>query len=322
MLQFQPPGFGQRVFNTSLGVMVYYTPVSALWRSTSAPVEKSTEKSPEKSTDDEKANLPPLVFLHSLGGGSSAYEWSKVYPAFAADYRVIAPDLIGWGQSTHPQRSYRPDDYMLTLFELLDWIGEPATVVASSLMGGLTVRLAIQRPELFKQLFLVCPAGYGESEADYGRGVAAQVAGIPGVDRLLYSLGAANEFAVRNFLENFLFADRSRITPEMVAAYLASAQQLNAEYSALSSLRGDLCFDLERYISQLQTPTSIVWGDKSRFGKPKLGQRLASFNPQFIKRLWTIPNVGVLPHLETPGVVAGLLHHSLNESPSDDRRDI
>jgi pimeloyl-ACP methyl ester carboxylesterase len=312
MLKFQPPGFGQRVFNTSLGVMVYYTPVSTPWRSVSASnVPNDSKSNSPKSTDPASANLPTLVFLHSLGGGSSAYEWSKVYSAFAANYRVIAPDLIGWGQSTHPQRSYRPDDYLLVLFELLDWIGEPTTVVASSLTAGLTVRLAIQRPELFQQLFLVCPAGYGETGADYGRNIAAQVASIPGVDRLLYSLGAANEFAVRNFLENFLFADRSRITAEMVAAYLASAQQMNAEYSALSSLRGDLCFDLERFIGQLQTPTWIVWGAKSRFGKPILGQQLASYNPRCIRRLWTIPDVGVLPHLETPGVVAGLLHHSL-----------
>ncbi|PSB17305.1 alpha/beta hydrolase [filamentous cyanobacterium CCP2] len=301
MLKFQPPGFGQRVFNTSLGIMAYYTPVSAPWRS-----------SPSVGEADGELNLPPLVFLHSLGGGSSAYEWSKVYPAFAAAYRVIAPDLIGWGQSTHPERSYRPDDYMLTLFELLDWLGEPAVVVASSLTAGLTVRLAIQRPELFKQLFLVCPAGYGESGADYGRGIAAQVASIPGVDRLLYSLGAANEFAVRNFLENFLFANRSRITSEMVDAYLASAQQFNAEFSALSSLRGDLCFNLEDFMGQLQVPTWMVWGTRSRFGSPKLGQRLANLNPQFVK-LWTISDVGVLPHLETPGVVAGLLHQSLVE---------
>jgi pimeloyl-ACP methyl ester carboxylesterase len=310
MLKFQPPGFGQRVFNTSLGVMAYYTPISAPWRSSPASSEKSDAA---EGFVPDNAPLPPLVFLHSLGGGSSAYEWSKVYPAFAASYHVIAPDLIGWGQSTHPERSYRPDDYMLTLFELLDWLGQPAVVVASSLMAGLTVRLAIQRPELFKQLFLVCPAGYGESEADYGRGIAAQVASIPGVDRLLYSLGAANEFAVRNFLENFLFADRSRLTPEIVAAYLASAQQSNAEYAALSSLRSDLCFDLERFISQLQIPTWLVWGAKSRFGPPQLGQRLASFNPQFIKRLWIIPEVGVLPHLETPGVIAGLLHQCLQE---------
>ncbi|MFM7426408.1 MAG: alpha/beta fold hydrolase, partial [Elainella sp.] len=256
MLQFQPPGFGQKLIKTTLGVMVYYTPTAAPW-----PVQPGSQK----------ASQGPLVFLHSLGGGSSAYEWSKVYPAFAYDYRVIAPDLIGWGQSTHPQRDYRVEDYFLMLTELLDWVGEPATVMAASLTAGLTIRLAIQRPELFRQLVLVAPSGYGDFGLDYGQNLAARLAGVPGLDRLLYGVGAANELAVRNFLEQFLFADRRRLTDETVAAYLASALQHNAAYSALASLRGDLCFDLSLYMGQLQTPTTLLWGEQARFSPLKLG---------------------------------------------------
>lgn len=295
MLQFQPPGFGQQVFKTSLGVMAAYIPAGAPWRSIPA----------------SDSDLPPLIFLHSLGGGSSAYEWSKVYPAFAAQYRVIAPDLIGWGQSSHPAKDYRLEDYLTMLTELLEQVGTPATVAASSLTAGITIRLAIQRPELFRSLFLVCPAGYGEAGSDYSRGIAPQLASTPIVDRVLYTLGAANELAVRNFMENFLFADRSRITEEMVKAYVASAQQFNGEYAALSSLKGTLCFDLEQWIGQLSVPTFLIWGDRSRFGKPALGQRLAAANPGAIQALNIIPNVGVLPHLETPAVVIGLLHQFL-----------
>jgi pimeloyl-ACP methyl ester carboxylesterase len=304
MLQFQPYGFGQQAYKTSLGVMAYYTPVSPPWRTAS----------------DSGASLPetrsPLIFLHSLGGGSSAYEWSKVYPAFAPGYRVIAPDLIGWGQSSHPVREYNVDDYFTMLTELVEQVGPPAMVVASSLTAGLVIRLAIQHPRLFQGLFLVCPAGYGEAGADYSRGMAAQLAGTPGIDRLLYGLGAANEWAVRNFLENFLFADRTRVTSEMVAAYLASAQQFNADYAALSSLKGNLCFDLGQYMPQLQTPTYIVWGERSRFGPAAVGRQLASCNPAAVKSFWAIPNVGVLPHLEVPAVTIGLLqtalqHHDL-----------
>lgn len=307
MLRFQPPGFGQRSIPTSLGVMAYYTPVAAPWRS--SPHDQQNEQ----LTDGKP--LPSLVFLHSLGGGSSAYEWSKVYPVFASSYRVVAPDLIGWGQSTHPVRSYRAEDYWMVMTELLEWLGEPVPIIASSLTAGLVIRLAIQRPELFQMLFLVCPSGYGESDTAYNRGIAAQLASTPGLDRLIYTFGAANEFAVRSFMETFLFADRSRITNEMVAAYLASAQQFNAEYAALASLRGDLCFDLERYIDQLQVPTFLVWGEKSRFGNVQLGKKLATLNPLAIKQVWTIADSGVLPHLEVPAVVSGLLKLALEHLP-------
>jgi len=295
MQRFHPPLFEQQILKTSLGIMAYYTPSAQFGQSSTAT----------------NSVLPSLVFLHSLGGGSSAYEWSKVYPAFAADYRIIAPDLIGWGQSSHPARDYQIADYLTQLTELLEQIEPPVTVAASSLTAALTVRLAIQRPDLFQQLFLVCPSGYGETGADYSRGIAAQLAGTPGVDRLLYSLGAANELAVRNFLENFLFGDRSRVTPEMVAAYLNSAQQFNAEYAALASLKGNLCFDLTDYITQLQTPTFIVWGERSRFGSPALGQRLVNLNPEFVRSFWLIPEAGVLPHLESPATVTGLLQKVL-----------
>ncbi|MEB3358015.1 MAG: alpha/beta hydrolase [Synechococcales bacterium] len=291
MLQFQPPGFGQQVLPTSRGVMAYYTPDDAsFWRS----------PQPQNS-------LPPLVFLHSLGGGSSAYEWSHVYPAFAADYRVIAPDLVGWGQSAHPARDYQPEDYLAIATEILEFMGGRATVVASSLMAGYAVRVAIARPELVKSLFLVSPAGYEDFGVSYRSGLGARLAGLPGLNQLIYAVGAANEWAIRNFMTQFLFANPARITDEMVQAYLASALQKNAEYAALSALRGDLFFDLARYLPDLTQPTAIVWGEESFFNSPDLGERLAKLNTRAVKSFQVVPQAGVLPHLEQPENVIGRL---------------
>jgi len=279
--------------------MVYYTPVAMPWTIAA----------------NSAVELPSLVFLHSLGGGSSAYEWSKVYPAFAASHRVLAPDLIGWGQSAHPVKDYQVDDYLTMLAEFIQQVAQPPVpVVASSLTAGLIIRLAIQQPELFQTLFLVGPSGLNDFGLDYGRGLAARVAGVPLLDRLIYTLGAANELAVRNFLQQFLFADQKRISVELVAAYVASAQQPNAEYAALASLRGDLCFDLALYIAQLTVPTMIVWGEQSKFTGVKIGRQLAGLNPQAIKTFQPLSDVGVLPHLELPGVVIGLLQRYLRLS--------
>lgn len=298
MLQYQPPGFGQQVIETSLGSMVYYTPVAAPWS-----VVGAIPESPQQNED-----LPPLIFLHSFGGGSSAYEWSKVYPAFATTHRAIAPDLIGWGQSAHPVRDYRVDDYLTTLAEFIQKVSQsPVSVVASSLTGAIVLRLAIQKPELFHALYLVCPSGFADFGQDAGRRLPLQVIGTPLLDRLIYTLGATNEVAVRNFLEQFLFAKPERVYEEMVAAYLASAQKPNAEYAALAFLRGDLYFDLARYIEALTVPTFIFWGEQAQFTSVKLGQRLAALNPKAIQAFQSIPGAGVLPHLEQPELVIGLL---------------
>ncbi len=292
MLQFQPLGFGQKFVNTSLGSMVYYTPVAPPWII--------------ETTKDE--DLPPLVFLHNFGGGASAYEWSKVYPAFATTHRVIAPDLIGWGQSAHPVRDYQVSDYLTTLAEFLSQVADsPVPVVASSLTGALTVRLAIERPELFKTLFLVCPSGFDDFGQNAGRRLPLNIVRTPLLSSLIYTLGATNDVAVRNFLVQFLFAKSERVTEEMVEAYLASAQQANAEYAALAFLRGDLYFDLSLYIPQLTVPTVIFWGEKAQFTREKLGRRLAGLNPEAVKGFEVITDTGVLPHLEQPAVVIGLL---------------
>jgi len=294
MLQFQPPGFGQKVVNTSLGSMVYYTPVAPPWILAATKEEE----------------LPALVFLHNFGGGASAYEWSKVYPAFATTHRVIAPDLIGWGQSAHPIRDYQVSDYLTTLGEFLSQVADsPVPVVASSLTGALTIRLAIERPELFKALFLVCPSGFDDFGQSAGRRLPLNLLRIPLLNSLIYSLGATNDVAVRNFLVQFLFAKAERVTEEMVAAYLASAQQPNGEYAALAFLRADLYFDLPLYMDQLTVPTVIFWGEEAQFTRVDVGRRLARLNPEAVKDFQVIADTGVLPHLEQPAVMIGLLQH-------------
>ena len=50
---------------------------------------------------------PALVFIHNVGVGASAYQWSKIYPAFADQHRVIAADLLGFGESERPWPSSR-----------------------------------------------------------------------------------------------------------------------------------------------------------------------------------------------------------------------
>lgn len=296
MLQFQPPGFGQKVINTSLGSMVYYTQVAKPWILA--------------NTHEEE--LPPIIFLHNFGGGASAYEWSKVYPAFATNYKIIAPDLIGWGKSAHPIRDYQVNDYLTTLAEFISQVADsPVTVIASSLTGALIVRLAIEHPELFKALFLVCPSGFNDFGQGAGRRLPLNLIRTPLLNSLIYSLGATNEIAVRNFLVQFLFAKQSRVSEEMVAAYLASAQQPNAEYSALAFLRGDLYFDLPLYIDQLTVPTVILWGEEAQFTSVDLGRRLARLNPEAVRDFQVIADTGILPHLEQPAVMIGLLQRYL-----------
>ena len=296
---FLPLGFEQQSIVTSLGTIAYYTAKGMPWQ----------------PTEGEK--LSTLMFLHGFGGGSSAYEWSKVYPAFAWDYRIVAPDLIGWGRSEHPERNYQIDDYLTTIIESIEkTCNEPITAIASSLTAAFTIRAAIIRPELFKSLILTTPAGLSDFGEDYTRSFFAQLVRTPIIDRLLYSSGIATRAGIIGFLENRQFARPERIYEEIVDAYLESALQPNAEYAALAFVRGDLCFDLSAYITQLNVPTAIIWGEKSQFTGPEIGKRLAAMNPQAIREFQELERVGLTPQLEVPALTIGLIRrflHLLND---------
>lgn len=298
----EPIGVTRNSLVTSLGTLVYYSPTGEPWINAATIAEG-------QAVLDQR---PTLVFLHGFGGGSSAYEWSKVYPAFASDYRVLAPDLLGWGRSDHPERNYTPQDYIQTIKEFLSQTcPTPPIVIASSLVAAIAVRTAIEYPELFAGLILSTPTGLSDFGEDYRSNFFAQLVSVPILDRVIYSTGIANSAGIMNFLEKRQFAQASRIYPEIVEAYLASAIQPNAEYAALSFVRGDLCFDLAQFMPQLTVPTAILWGEYAQFTPPAIGRRLAALNPNTIKAFVEVKDVGLTPHLELSGVTIGLLRQFL-----------
>jgi pimeloyl-ACP methyl ester carboxylesterase len=288
-----PHGFGQRSLIASLGRVVYYTAEGSLW-------------------DRADADSETLVFLHALGGGSSAYEWSKVYPAFAADYRILAPDLIGWGRSDHPARNYRVEDYVQMIAEFIkQTCDRPATVIASGLTAAFTVRAAVEYPDLFKSLILVTAAGLSDFGQDYTQDFFAQVVRTPILDRFFYSTGVATSFGIRSFLELRQFASRDRVYSEIVESYLQSAQQPNAEYAALAFVRGDLSFDLAQYIPPLTIPTALIYGKETEYTGPELGKRFAQMNPTAIRAFEYLNDTRLTPHLELPAIAIGLIRKFL-----------
>jgi len=306
---------------TPLGKMVYYTQMGSPWELATQP----TSQSPK-----EKDHPRTLFFFHNLRGGASAYEWSKVYAALASQYTIIAPDLLGWGASAHPPRRYTTQDYLDSIETFIQQVSEqhavtqqteqqqtaarPITAIASSFTAGLIARLAATNPNLFHSLFLTCPAGFRDFGTGAGRRLPAPIINTPFLDKAIYTVGATNEFAVRNFLENFLFAQSNRLADETVEAYLASAQQPNADYAALAFLRGDLYFDLAPYLPQLTVPTAMVWGGRAQFTPVSLGRRLANLNSEAVRQFQVVSETGVLPQLEQPSVVTALLLQWLSQT--------
>jgi pimeloyl-ACP methyl ester carboxylesterase len=116
---------------------------------------------------------PVLLLIHGIGDNSTT--WSTVHAKLAQRFTVIAPDLLGHGQSDKPRADYSVAAYangMRDLMSVLDI--ERATVVGHSLGGGVAMQFAYQFPQLVERLILV---GAGGVTKDVN--IALRVASLP-----------------------------------------------------------------------------------------------------------------------------------------------
>ncbi len=95
-----------------------------------------------------------LLFVHGLG--SSERDWAFQTPAFSSDYRVIAYDLRGHGQSEKSAGPYSMAQFAADTAALLRVIdSRPAHVVGISLGGMVALQLALDAPEMVRSLCIV-----------------------------------------------------------------------------------------------------------------------------------------------------------------------
>ena len=103
---------------------------------------------------------PAVVLLHGITSTSAT--WERVMPYLATRFTVIAPDLLGHGQTAKPRGDYSLGAYASGVRDLLVTLGhESATFVGHSLGGGVVMQFAYQFPERCERLVLVDSGGLG-----------------------------------------------------------------------------------------------------------------------------------------------------------------
>src|SRR5213593_3713347 len=122
---------------------------------------------------------PPVVLIHGMV--NSSRHWEDVALRLAEDYTVIAPDLIGHGDSATPRGDYSLGAHAASIRDLLAAIGiDRASVVGHSLGGGVAMQFFYQFPERVERLALVSSGGLGHEV-----GPALRTAALPGTSALL-----------------------------------------------------------------------------------------------------------------------------------------
>ncbi|MCY0878610.1 MAG: alpha/beta hydrolase [Firmicutes bacterium] len=237
----------------------------------------------------EAGSGAPLVLLHGGGGTGRAF-WAQLNVLSQQGWRVLAPDMPGFGLSDWFEGVQRIEHIGPILFDWLNALNIASFIVGGNSMGGrVAMSMASHHPERVKALIILDSVG-------------VTLPDVPVINPLTLP---ASEYM------RGLVYDPERYKQRTPYRTLADAQQLNrgrasfAQYLAHSAIAPDPELDLTR----LTMPTLLIWGREDRivplaYGKA-LHERLAQ------SELTVIDSCGHLPHIEEPELTSHLIHDFL-----------
>ena len=223
----------------------------------------------------EAGSGPSLLLLHGGGpGASGAPNFVRNIPALAAHFRLVIPDLPGYGLSTKGLDRKDPfGDLAGAMFGLLDVLGiEKAHALGNSLGGACALRMALDQPKRMDRLVLLGPGG-----VDTTRSLPTA-----GLRHLLgfYSGEGPTREKVATFLREYLVFDSSSLPDSLVdERYKASLDPEIIANPPLVRPRGlpnfrAIDFTRDPRLSKLETPTLVLWGTEDRVNRPSGGLSL------------------------------------------------
>jgi pimeloyl-ACP methyl ester carboxylesterase len=250
---------------------------------------------------------PPVVLIHGMLNSSG--HWERVARALAHDYTVIAPDLIGHGDSAAPRGDYSLGAHAASIRDLLAATGiERATIVGHSLGGGVAMQFFYQFPQRIERLALISSGGLGHEVSPLLRTAAlpgtAALLSLTIQPRLLAGLaGAGARLRERGVAGGvYLQAIERALRPlQSAGAREAFLQTLRA----VIDVRGQRVSANDRLYLLEAVPTLIVWGERDNTIPIEHGRAAARAIPG--SRFATVPRAAHFPHLEEPDALAAAL---------------
>jgi pimeloyl-ACP methyl ester carboxylesterase len=257
---------------------------------------------------------PPVVFLHGLFTHHGA--WDAVIDEMSSEFRLIAPDFPGFGESEKPLSSRFPYDVaafaevVADLFAALD-LGR-AAIVGHALGGAVALTLAARHPELVSRLVLVDSVCF-DAPVDLRRRIAL----LPLIGGfVLKQLWGRATF--RAFFRSNVLSNRPGYPLARIDRYYDKFDDPASRGSALATLRATRdTRPIEALTARVQAPTLVVWGRADRVVPARFGLRLS----RAIRGAgFELMDTGHAPHEERPAEFASILGRFLRaERPSGDR---
>lgn len=228
----------------------------------------------------EQGQGDPVIMLHGGGPGASGLSnYGRNIEALARHYRVLVPDMPGYGGSTKGVNRSDPfGDLADGILGLMDALDLPrAHLIGNSLGGACALRMALDQPARVASLVLMGPGGIGTT-----RGLPTK-----GLNKLLNYYGGKGPSLekLRDFIRHYLVHDGSRVPDEMIEKrYQDSIDPevvANPPLRRPSSLKAALRMDFTRdkRLQSCQVPTLVLWGREDLVNRPSGGLVLQKTMP-------------------------------------------
>jgi pimeloyl-ACP methyl ester carboxylesterase len=243
---------------------------------------------------------PVIVLVHGITSTSAT--WANVLPYLAEQFTVIAPDLLGHGESAKPRGDYSLGAYASGIRDLLIALGhERATFVGHSLGGGVAMQLAYQFPEYCDRLVLVSSGGLGREI-----GLLLRAATLPGSELVLPLLVNDPLLGAGRALGRVLGRVGLRVHTDLgeVLRGHASLSDGEARSAFLHTLRtivdprGQRVDASDRLYLAQAVPFLLVWGERDPIIPVEHARAAHRHVPG--SRLEIFPEAGHFPHLDDP----------------------
>lgn len=269
---------------------------------------------------DEGDGDEVLLLIHGMAGSSQT--WRAILPQLAKKYRVIAPDLLGHGQSSKPRTDYSLGAFAVGLRDLLDELGvESATVVGQSLGGGVAMQFLYQHPDYCRRLVLISSGGLGPDV-----GLILRLLAAPGAEFVMPVIAPSPVLRAGNAVKSWLSSAglRSPRGAEMWSAYssFGDSETRQAFLRTLRSVvdyRGQAVSALNRLNLREGLPILAIWGEEDNI--IPVDHAYAALEARPDCRLEILPGVGHFAQVEAPDKVIELLDEFISTTePADPSR--
>lgn len=219
----------------------------------------------------------PVVLVHDFYAGASSYEYRSVFSRLARQYRVYAPDWLGFGMSERPPLAFTGEFYATALAGFLrDVVQRPAIVIAAGRAANVAARAASDEPDLFERLALVSPEIEAGMRLDPTAGqTVARTAQRISLGMLPYALLSTRPLLRRMALER---ADGAASEDALDHQY-ASAHQFGGQYALLALVTGELDLPIQNEAPLVQPPLLLIAGERDTRRPRDMMEDLAILNP-------------------------------------------